>query len=30
VALISMDKFLPGQRPSEAGSAAGQSVSVAR
>ena len=30
VALISMDKFLPGQRPSEAGTAAGQNVSVAR
>jgi serine/threonine-protein kinase RsbW len=30
VAVISMDKFLPGQRPVEVGSDAGQSVPVAR
>jgi hypothetical protein len=34
VGLIAMDKYLPGQRPSEAGSAAGneagQNLSVAR
>lgn len=30
VALISMDKFLPGQRPGDLESAAGQNVSVAR
>ena len=30
VALISMEKFLPGQRPSDVGSPAGQNVSVAR
>ena len=30
VAVISMEKFLPGQRPSDVGSPAGQSVSVAR
>jgi len=30
VALISMDKFLPGQRPDDLESAAGQNVSVAR
>ncbi len=30
VGVISMDKYLPGQRPSEVGSAAGQNVSVSR
>jgi serine/threonine-protein kinase RsbW len=30
VAVISMDKFLPGQRPAEIGSEAGQSIPVAR
>ena len=30
VALISMDKFLPGQRPGEVGTTAEQNVSVAR
>jgi len=30
VAVISMDKFLPGQRPAEFGSEAGQNISVAR
>jgi serine/threonine-protein kinase RsbW len=30
VAVVSMDKFLPGQRPSEAVGGAGQNVSVAR
>jgi serine/threonine-protein kinase RsbW len=30
VGLIAMDKYLPGQRPSEAGNEAGQNLSVAR
>jgi serine/threonine-protein kinase RsbW len=30
VGLIAMDKYLPGQRPSEPASEAGQNVSVAR
>jgi serine/threonine-protein kinase RsbW len=30
VAVISMDKFLPGQRPAEVGSEAGQNIPVAR
>jgi serine/threonine-protein kinase RsbW len=30
VALIAMDKFLPGQRPSDVASGAGQNLSVAR
>jgi serine/threonine-protein kinase RsbW len=30
VALISMDKYLPGQRPAEVGSEAGQNIPVAR
>jgi serine/threonine-protein kinase RsbW len=30
VGLITMDKYLPGQRPSEAGNEAGQNLSVAR
>jgi serine/threonine-protein kinase RsbW len=30
VAVIAMDKFLPGQRPSDLGSGAGQNLSVAR
>ena len=30
VAVIAMDKYLPGQRPSDVGSGAGQNLSVAR
>jgi serine/threonine-protein kinase RsbW len=30
VGLITMDKYLPGQRPSEVGDDAGQNLSVAR
>ena len=30
VAVIAMDKYLPGQRPTEVGSGAGQNLSVAR
>jgi serine/threonine-protein kinase RsbW len=30
VGVISMDKFLPGQRPTEVGNSAGQNLSVAR
>jgi serine/threonine-protein kinase RsbW len=30
VGLITMDKYLPGQRPPEVGSGAGQNLSVAR